>query len=430
MTKVQDLSSLVEELRIVSQTRRRKALDIIGAVREAPTMRRTIDGASVLTVTAADHDRKLLNSPVIDERSWAEAAGMNFELVGLSKSGDNLTLTFEDAIVAALRRRTKPLSAPAGTTTRARFVARLAREARVDYAVDPEKRSVVQSPLQRSIGGEKSNSWDVLGADVAEPINWRRFSDGRRLVVGGDDWLMGRKRPLVLREHTDGVQSIDFDLDVAKRASTAKVQCDARLLKITPGDPVRVHGVGAGDGLWLVSEVDQRLTTTRCDVTLTRKTHTLKEPKRQGAGERGDQDYLPGQGGDAAGGTAGNAAREKMVQFALAQAGDAYVWGGNGPSGWDCSGLVQGATAHAGKPLGKPSASQWATCVAQGRTIPIKTALGTRGALLFRIGVGEFNHVAISLGNGSTIEARGTGYGVGVFGNAAGQGWTGAALWL
>lgn len=430
MTKVQDLSSLVEELRIVSQTRRRKALDIIGAVREAPTMRRTIDGASVLTVTAADHKRKLLNSPVIDERSWAEAAGMNFELVGVSKSGDDLTLTFEDAIVAALRRRTKPLSVPAGTTTRARFVARLAREARVDYAVDPEKRSVVQSPLQRSIGGEKSNSWDVLGADVAEPINWRRFSDGRRLVVGGDDWLMGRKRPLVLREHTDGVQSIDFDLDVAKRASTAKVQCDARLLKITPGDPVRVHGVGPGDGLWLVSEVDQRLTTTRCDVTLTRKTHTLKEPKRHGPGERGDQDYLPGQGGDAAGGTAGNAAREKMVQFALAQAGDAYVWGGNGPSGWDCSGLVQGATAHAGKPLGKPSASQWATCVAQGRTIPIKTALGTRGALLFRIGVGEFNHVAISLGNGSTIEARGTGYGVGVFGNAAGQGWTGAALWL
>lgn len=430
MTKVQDLSSLVEEMRIVSQTRRRKALDIIGAVREAPLMRRTIDGASTLTVTAADHERKLLNSPVIDERSWVETAGMTFELVGLSKSGDDLTLTFEDAIVAALRRRTKPLSAPAGTTTRARFVARLAREARVEYAVDPEKRSVVQSPLQRSIGGEKSNSWDVLGADVAEPINWRRFSDGRRLVVGGDDWLMGRKRPLVLREHTDGVQTIDFDLDVAKRASTAKVQCDARLLKITPGDPVRVHGVGPGDGLWLVSEVDQRLTTTRCDLTLTRKTHTLKEPKRQGAGERGDQDYLPGQGGDAAGGTAGNAAREKMVQFALAQAGDSYVWGGNGPSGWDCSGLVQGATAHAGKPLGKPSASQWATCVAQGRTIPVKTALGTRGALLFRIGVGEFNHVAISLGNGSTIEARGTGYGVGVFGNAAGQGWTGAALWL
>lgn len=424
------LTSLPKELRIVSQTRRHKALDVIGSVTEPPAMRLTIDGASTLELTCADHTRKLLTSPVVDERSWAAVGEVNFELVAVSKSGDSVRLTFEDAIVAALRRRDKPLSAPAGTTTRARFVARLAREARVPYLVDPEKRSVVQNPLQRSIGGEKSNSWDVLGADVAEPINWRRFSDGKRLIVGGDPWLTSRIKPRTLREHTDGVQSIDFDLDVAKRASTAKVQCDARLVSLVPGDPIKVHGVGPGDGLWLVSEVDRRLTTTRCDVTLTRKTHVLKEPKRQGAGEAGDRDYLPGQEGEDGGSTAGNAAREKMVQFALAQAGDAYVWGGNGPNGWDCSGLVQAATAAGGKTLTKPSASQWATCVAQGRTIPIKTALGTRGALLFRIGAGEYNHVAISLGNGSTIEARGTGYGVGVFGNAAGQGWTGAALWL
>lgn len=430
MSSLKDLSSLVDELKIVSQTRRHKALDIIGAVREAPLMRRTIDGASTLIVTAADHRRKLLLSPVIDERSWAVAAGMHFELVGVSKSGDDLALTFEDAIVAALRRRTKALSAPAGTTTRARFVARLAREARVKYDVDPEKRGVVRNPLQRSIGGEQSNSWEVLGADVAEPINWRRFSDGKRLIVGGDDWLMSRIRTRILREHTDGVLDIDFDLDVAKRASTAKIRCDARLLSLSPGDPIRIDGVGPADGMWLVAEVEQRLTTTRCDVTLTRRTHTLKEPARQGAGERGDADYLPGQAGDAGSGTAGNAAREKLVRFALAQVGDSYTWGGNGPSAWDCSGLVQAACAAAGKPLAKPSASQWAACQKAGRTISVKTALGTRGALLFRIGQGEYNHVAISLGNGSTVEARGTAYGVDVFGNAAGQNWTGAALWV
>ena len=430
-TKTKNLSSLPQELRIVSQTRRHKALDVIGAITEPPAMRLTIDGASTLELTCADHDRRLLRSPVVDERSWAVVNGVHFELVALAKAGDAVTLTFEDAIVAALRRRTKPLSAPAGTTTRARFVARLAREAKVPYQVDDEKRGVVQNPLQRSIGGEKSSSWEVLGADVAEPINWRRFSDGKRLIVGGDEWLMSRRRaPRTLREHTDGVQSIDFDLDVAKRASTAKVQCDARLVSLLPGDPIKVQGVGPGDGLWLVSEVDRRLTTTRCDVTLVRKTHVLKEPKRQGAGEAGDRDYLPDQDGSTAGTTAGNAAREKMVAFALAQNGKPYIWGGNGPTGYDCSGLVQAASAAAGKTLVKPSASQWATCVAQGRTVPIKTALGTRGALLFRIGVGEFNHVAISLGNGSTVEARGTGYGCGVFGGAAGRGWTGAAIWI
>ena len=425
-----DLTGLVDELKIVSQSRRHKALDIVGAVVEPPALNITIDGASTLTVKVADHQRRLLRSSIIDERCWAVVAGVHFELVGISKSGDYLTLKFEDAIIAALRRRTKPDSVPAGTTTRARYVARLAREARVPFAVDPTHKGVVRSPLQRSIGGETTNSWEVIGSDVASPIQWRRFSDGQRLIVGGDDWLIDRVKPLHLYENLDGIQSIDLDLDAGKRASRATLSFDARLKLFTPGRPVRLHDLGPGDGMWLVSDVDRAITSVRAKATLTRKQHTLAEPKPQGAGERGDPDYLPGQDGTAAGGVAGSAAREKLVKFALAQVGDSYAWGGNGPSAWDCSGLVQAACAAAGKPLAKPSASQWAACQKAGRAISIKTALGTRGALLFRIGQGAYNHVAISLGNGSTVEARGTAYGVGIFGNAAGQGWTGAALWL
>jgi cell wall-associated NlpC family hydrolase len=37
-----------------------------------------------------------------------------------------------------------------------------------------------------------------------------------------------------------------------------------------------------------------------------------------------------------------------VLKFALAQLGDPYVWGGNGPDGWDCSGLIQQAFAAAG----------------------------------------------------------------------------------
>jgi cell wall-associated NlpC family hydrolase len=190
-----------------------------------------------------------------------------------------------------------------------------------------------------------------------------------------------------------------------------------------------------------VSSYEHRITTTSASVELVRKQHTLKEPKGSASttdGDAGDQNFLPDVGGDA--GQAGSAdtatagspnpTRERMVQFALAQRGDAYVWGGNGPSGWDCSGLVQGATAHAGKPLGKPSRSQWARCQAAGVTISVADALRIRGALLFRIDAGEYDHVAISLGNGSTIEAMGSAYGVLVAGNAAGRTWTGAALWI
>lgn len=430
------VTALGDHLRLVNN-QVGQFVDFIGAVVEPPTLRLTIDGASTLTVRVADHDRTLIQTAAIATRSWAVAAGVHFELVGISKSGDDLTLTFEDAIVAALRRHTKPLSAPAGSTTRRAFAIRLAREARVPYAIDPTPRGKVRNPLQRSADGQKSNSWEVLGSDVAEPIRWRRFSDGRQLVLGSDEWLMsGYKKPVALRENTGGVSSIDFDLDVGKRASTAAIAIDTRILALLPGTPVVLDQLGPANGRWLVSEVDQTLTSSRGTVTLTRERHVLAEPKRQGGAKKssqdrdsGDPDYLPGQGGKDSGGKASTAAREKMVQFALAQSGKPYAWGGSGPAAYDCSGLVQAATRAAGKTLGKPAASQWATCKAAGKTISVRQALGIRGALLFRIG-GEYNHVAISLGNGSTVEARGTGYGCGVFGNAANQGWTGAALWL
>jgi hypothetical protein len=53
-----------------------------------------------------------------------------------------------------------------------------------------------------------------------------------------------------------------------------------------------------------------------------------------------------------------------------------------------------------------------------GMTISVDEAVRTRGALLFAPG-----HVAISLGNGQTIEARGRRYGVNIF-STRNRGWT------
>lgn len=424
-----DNDALRSEIRLVSNKADKK-LNLLGAVAEPPPLTWTIDGASTLDLVIADYDRELTRSPHLDERSWANVAGIHFELVGVSKAGDRVTLKFEDAIAAALRRRTKPLSAPAGSTTRKEFTERLAREAGVPCRVDPTPRGRVQNPLHRSADGQKTDSWEFLGSEIAEPIHWRRFSNGSRLMVGSDEWLMSLRQPITIRENRDGVGSIDFDLDGAKRASTAKAIVDIGPLKrFTPGAPVNVVGVGPADGKWLVSEVRRTLTSSRGELTLTRKRHVLKEPKREGAGDPGEDGYGPGKDGEDGGGKAGNAARERMVQFALAQRGKPYVWGASGPDAYDCSGLVQAATRAGGRQLTKPSSSQWNTCVAQGKTIAVSTALGIRGALLFRVG-GEFNHVAISLGNGTTMEAMGTAYGCLVAGNAGSRGWTGAALWL
>ncbi|MDI6911486.1 NlpC/P60 family protein [Nocardioides sp.] len=426
----QTLSDLVEDLVLLNHQRARN-LVLDEAVADQPTIKLTMDGANTLDVPVVDAERKVLRSPLTQYRSWAEVAGVRFELVGFSKIGSRFTLHFEDGIAAALRRRTKPLSAPAGSTTRQEFAIRLAREAKVPYAVDPTKRAKVSSVLERSAAGQKTNSWDVLG-DMAEAIHWRRFSTGTSLVVGGDEWLMERDRkPIRLREHAGGVHDIDFDLDIAKRVSEATLTVDSKLWTLRPGSVCTMgDDMGPAEGKWLVGEFTRPLASTRATVRLIRARHVLKEPKRSGPGDLGDPDFVPGSAGSSGGGAAANAARERMVRFALSQAGDAYVWGGNGPSGWDCSGLVYAATRVAGRQIpARTSAGQWAACQAAGRTIAVSTALRIRGALLF-IQTTDTHHVAICLGNGSTVEAKGSAYGTGVFGGAAGGGWTGAALWV
>lgn len=424
-----DLDLVASELKFVDHKRTR-GVEILKAISAPPTLTRTIEGSSTLEIPVNDPDRVLLKSEAVRRRSWVVGDGMHFEFTQLRKVGSGYTLVFEDAIAAALRRYDEPMSIPRNSTSRGEIGRRIAHKVRVDIAVDPGHQEKVHTALK--LGGKdgSENAWDFLGTDVAEPIHWRRFSDGRRLVLGSDDWLLERDNdPMRIHEHGGPVHDIDFDLSVRKRAATATVYVDARRWSIPPGSVVIAEDVGPANGKWLVSRYTRPITQTRATVELVRKRHELDEPKGPGL-DSGDPNFLPGQEGDAGGGLAGNPAREKMLRFAFAQTGKPYVYGASGPDAFDCSGFVQAATRYAGRTLPKPSAAQWSTIVNAGKTISIETALRTRGALLFRIGVSEFNHVAFSLGNGSTLEARGTGYGIGVFGGASSGGWTGAGIWL
>jgi cell wall-associated NlpC family hydrolase len=120
---------------------------------------------------------------------------------------------------------------------------------------------------------------------------------------------------------------------------------------------------------------------------------------------------------------------QTFLQNALAQAGDPYVWGASAsptdpnPKAFDCSELVKWAAKRAGVDLPDGSWLQYLQLQQQGATIPVQQALQTPGALLFSFsqeptpggGRPAHAHVAISLGNGRTIEARGRSYGVGSF---------------
>lgn len=107
---------------------------------------------------------------------------------------------------------------------------------------------------------------------------------------------------------------------------------------------------------------------------------------------------VPGQLGKGSPGIAKNALRYLGVP---------YVWGGESPSGFDCSGLLQYAAAQAGIHISRTTYTQWQ----EGRSVGL-SQLKAGDALFFR-GSDSVNglpgHVGIYLGNGEFIEAAHTG---------------------
>ena len=133
---------------------------------------------------------------------------------------------------------------------------------------------------------------------------------------------------------------------------------------------------------------------------------------------------------------------DTFMGLCLAQDGDRYVFGHEvslsdpDPDTFDCSELVQWAAARAGVLPRMPDGSwnQVSHCRKHGGLISVEEGVNTRGALLFRFSSDPFQgvrpssaHVAVSQGDGRTIEARGSKWGVGVW-PTAGRVWTHAAL--
>ena len=92
-----------------------------------------------------------------------------------------------------------------------------------------------------------------------------------------------------------------------------------------------------------------------------------------------------------------------VIQAALSRRGDEYVWGGTGPTTFDCSGLTQWAYRQGGVSLPRTAADQYGvgTYVAYGQWQP--------GDLIFYGTSSNIHHVAMYVGNGDIVQAPTTG---------------------
>ncbi|MBV2355577.1 C40 family peptidase [Streptomyces sp. J2-1] len=112
-----------------------------------------------------------------------------------------------------------------------------------------------------------------------------------------------------------------------------------------------------------------------------------------GRASRSGRDALPAPSGDGA----PDARAAAAVAAARTALGRPYVWGANGPTGFDCSGLMQWSYAHAGVQLPRTSQEQRSA----GRRVPLSEAR-PGDLVVYR---SDASHVGMYVGHGQVIHA-------------------------
>src|SRR5579872_7157402 len=111
-----------------------------------------------------------------------------------------------------------------------------------------------------------------------------------------------------------------------------------------------------------------------------------------------------GAGADApsagAAGAGGTAAADVAVAWAMARVGTPYRWGGEGPDGFDCSGLVQAAYAAAGVALPRVAQAQFDA----GPPLPPAATPGPGDLVFFGADTSHVDHVGIVVGDGEMVD--------------------------
>jgi peptidoglycan DL-endopeptidase CwlO len=227
---------------------------------------------------------------------------------------------------------------------------------------------------------------------------WQNVADGGIAI----SYLMGKQEKLPLGGQVTAAGATTQQLKVAGFGTVGIGGVDA----VVSDTVARELGMPAGNAI-VISAPGARLSRLMSKLTrLLPKTASIA-PLVSQAPERG----LPVTGGSAGavGVTASDgpgltaAQTRAFLTAALAQVGKPYVWGGDGPNVFDCSGLVQWSMRQAGIVMPRVASDQAQT----GPRIPLSELAA--GDLLFYhtdpTAPQYISHVAIYLGDGLMLQA-------------------------
>jgi len=259
----------------------------------------------------------------------------------------------------------------------------------------------------------------AAGPTARSTVLWQNVADGGIAI----SYLMGQQENLPLGGTVSVAGAQTEQLQVAGFGTVGISGVDAVV-----SDPVaRSLGIPAGNAL-VISAPQARLSTVMQEIAQVLPKGASVAPLVAQAAERG----LPAAAGSAgaisitAGDGQGLTATQTaaFLTAALSRVGLPYVWGGDGPAVFDCSGLVQWSMRQAGIVMPRVAADQAQT----GPQIPIADL--QPGDLLFYhtdpTAPTYISHVAIYIGGGRMLQAPEPGEDVQVVPADFGAGFAGA----
>lgn len=279
---------------------------------------------------------------------------------------------------------------------------------------------------------------DVGGSDVAtlgvDPVTFRQFAAAPTAaatalwqnVAAGDiavSYLMGEQERLPLGGPVTVTGAITESLPVGGFGTVGITGVDAVVSEAV----ARSLGMPAGNAL-VVSAPQARLSVLVSSIQKLLPAGGTVAPLVAQAAETASSSATGWAGVSGIIASSSNsltvAETKAFLEAALSRVGDPYVWGGSGPTVFDCSGLVQWSMRQAGVVMPRVAAQQAET----GPIIP--AAQLQPGDLLFYhtdpTAPAYISHVAIYLGGGLMVQAPEPGMDVEVVPADFGSGFAGA----